>query len=68
MSETPPPLVKEDRVHRKFTAPRPRNGGRSTDPSGDGSPLIVSDCKSVIVCAAIDVDRLSGDEASILTD
>jgi hypothetical protein len=25
-------------------------------------------CKSVIVCAAIDVDRLSGNEASILTD
>ena len=28
----------------------------------------LSDSKSVIVCAAIDVDRLSGDEASILTD
>jgi len=28
----------------------------------------LSDCKSVVVCAAIDVDRLSGDETSILTD
>src|SRR4029077_13243077 len=35
--------------------------------SGD-SLLDAVSCKSVIVCAAIDVDRLSGDEAGILTD
>ena len=31
-------------------------------------PLDTASCKSVIVRAAIDVDRLSGDEAAILAD
>ena len=35
--------------------------------SGD-SPLDAVSCKSVIVRAAIDVDRLAGDEAAILAD
>src|SRR5215472_9147620 len=34
----------------------------------EGSPWPARIRKSVIVCAAIDVDRLSGDEAGILTD
>jgi len=45
-----------------------RDGGRSADLPGDGSPLIDFRLQSVIVCATIDVDRLPGDEASILTD
>src|ERR1043166_4327785 len=62
-------LVTEDHVRRKFAAPRHAK-------QWDAVPTCLTTAahslplarKSVIVRAAIDVDRLSGDEASILTD
>jgi hypothetical protein len=53
---------------------RAENSLRLTRETADAVPMAtaahssLSDYKSVIVCAAIDVDRLSGDEASVLTD
>src|SRR5215470_6255064 len=64
----PPPLVTELEGHRKFCCASPAIQWIQYRPAWRRPPTHPFQPASLIVCATIDVDRLSGDEDSILTD